>query len=57
MKAIQFKTFGVPTVLEFVDLPMPVASQDEMLVKVSAAGVNPIDYKIRDGSSFVAKDL
>ena len=57
MKAVRFKGFGGPEVLETVDDKKPVANRDELLIKVHSAGLNPIDAKIREGSSFVAKSL
>ncbi|PIQ42407.1 MAG: quinone oxidoreductase [Gammaproteobacteria bacterium CG11_big_fil_rev_8_21_14_0_20_46_22] len=57
MKAIQFKQFGEPDVLKLVSLATPENSKNEVLIKVHAAALNPIDYKIREGSSFVSKKL
>jgi NADPH:quinone reductase-like Zn-dependent oxidoreductase len=45
MKAIQFKTFGSPDVLGYVDLPAPQADADNAVVQVKAASVNPSDVK------------
>ncbi|NML34688.1 quinone oxidoreductase family protein [Paraburkholderia antibiotica] len=45
MKAIQFKSFGAPTVLDYVDLPTPQADADHAVVRVMAASVNPSDVK------------
>ncbi|NPT37056.1 quinone oxidoreductase family protein [Paraburkholderia xenovorans] len=45
MKAIQFKSFGSPEVLEHVDLPTPQADADNVVVQVKAASVNPSDVK------------
>ncbi|MFM0263860.1 quinone oxidoreductase family protein [Paraburkholderia sediminicola] len=45
MKAIQFKIFGNPEVLEYVDLPTPQADADSTVVQVKAASVNPSDVK------------
>ncbi|WP_153138845.1 quinone oxidoreductase family protein [Paraburkholderia agricolaris] len=45
MKAIQFKTFGEPGVLEIVDLPTPQADADSAVVQIKAASVNPSDVK------------
>ena len=45
MKAIQFKTFGQPQVLEIVDLPTPQADADSAVVQIKAASVNPSDVK------------
>ncbi|WP_341317427.1 zinc-binding alcohol dehydrogenase family protein [Paraburkholderia sp. IMGN_8] len=45
MKAIQFKSFGGPEVLDYVDLPTPQADADSVVVQVKAASVNPSDAK------------
>ncbi|WP_027816746.1 quinone oxidoreductase family protein [Paraburkholderia bannensis] len=45
MKAIQFKTFGKPDVLELVDLPTPTPAEGNALVHVKSASVNPSDVK------------
>lgn len=45
MKAIQFKTFGSPEVLEYVDLPAPSADADNAVVQVKSASINPSDVK------------
>lgn len=50
MKAVQFSQFGGPEVLEVVDLPDPRPSPGQIRVAVRAAGVNPIDWKVRSGS-------
>ena len=53
MKACIFKTPGSATVLTLTDLLVPTLQQDtELLVKLKAAGVNPIDTKIRSRGSF-----
>jgi NADPH:quinone reductase-like Zn-dependent oxidoreductase len=51
MKAIVMHSFGNPDVLKIEELPMPVPQADEVLVKVNAASVNPVDYKTRAGKS------
>jgi NADPH:quinone reductase-like Zn-dependent oxidoreductase len=45
MKAIQFKTFGNPETLDYVDLPTPQADAQTAVVQVKAASVNPSDVK------------
>lgn len=50
MRAIQFSEYGPPEVLRLVELPRPEPGAGEVLVRVRAAGVNPVDWKIRDGS-------
>ena len=49
MKAIRIHEFGGPEVLKYEDAPMPKPAADEVLVKIHASGVNPIDWKIRSG--------
>jgi NADPH:quinone reductase-like Zn-dependent oxidoreductase len=49
MKAIVVHEYGGPEVLKFEEYPDPVAGQGEVLVRVAAASVNPIDYKRRAG--------
>lgn len=49
MKAIAIEQFGGQEVLKLVDLPVPDCGPGEVLVRVKAAGVNPVDWKIREG--------
>jgi len=49
MKAIQYKAFGGPEVLEVVDAPEPHAAANQIRVAVKAVGVNPADWKSRRG--------
>jgi NADPH:quinone reductase-like Zn-dependent oxidoreductase len=49
MKAIVVHQYGGPEVLKFEEYPDPVAGPGEVLVRVTAASVNPIDYKRRAG--------
>ena len=49
MKAIALREFGGRDKLERMDLPIPEMGKGEMLVRVKAAGVNPVDWKIREG--------
>jgi NADPH:quinone reductase-like Zn-dependent oxidoreductase len=49
MKAIAFDDFGGPEVLSLRELPDPLLAPDGVLVQVRAAGVNPVDWKIRQG--------
>ncbi|MSQ73166.1 MAG: NADP-dependent oxidoreductase [Betaproteobacteria bacterium] len=50
MKAAVIRAFGPPSVLQIETVPRPEPSADEVLVKVHAAGINPIDYKTRLGT-------
>jgi NADPH:quinone reductase-like Zn-dependent oxidoreductase len=49
MKAVQIHAFGGPEVLRYEDVPLPKPKPNEILVRVRAAGVNPVDWKIREG--------
>jgi len=49
MKAVRIHAFGGPDVLSFEDAPTPTPKAGEILVRVRAAGVNPVDWKIREG--------
>ena len=55
MKAIRIERFGGPEVLQRVELQMPEAGPGEYVVKIRAASVNPVDWKIREGSYFAVK--
>ena len=49
MKAIVVHAYGGPEVLKYEDVPRPEPKADQMLVKVIAAAVNPVDGMIRSG--------
>ena len=49
MKAVVVHQYGGPEVLKFEDYPDPVPGTGEVLVRVAATSVNPIDYKRRAG--------
>ena len=48
-KAIEFAEFGPPEVMKLVDFPDPKPGPGQVRVSVRAAGVNPVEYKIRSG--------
>ncbi|MEP7280763.1 MAG: NADP-dependent oxidoreductase [Rubrivivax sp.] len=50
MKAFVLERYGKQCALRPADLPTPELRADEVLVQVHAAGVNPLDCKIRDGA-------
>ncbi|MEU6541456.1 NADP-dependent oxidoreductase [Streptomyces sp. NPDC047000] len=50
MRAVTQRTFGGPEVLEVSEAPRPVPQPTEVLVRVRAAGVNPVDWKTREGT-------
>ena len=50
MKAIRVHKFGGPEVLQLDDVPDPKAGPGQVVVRIRAAGVNPVDTYIRSGS-------
>ena len=50
MKAVIVREYGGPEVLKLEDVPRPEPKENEVLVRVIAAGVNPIDAIIREGT-------
>ncbi len=49
MRAARFHEYGPPSVLVIDVVPRPVPKDGEVLIRVRAAGVNPIDWKLRAG--------
>ena len=49
MKAIMVRQWGGPEVLKLEDIPVPTPKEDQMLIKVFAAGVNSFDGMLRSG--------
>ena len=50
MRAVVINAYGNEDVIEFTEVERPEPKANEMLVKVHAAGVNPLDWKIRNGA-------
>jgi NADPH:quinone reductase-like Zn-dependent oxidoreductase len=49
MKAVTFASYGPVEILRIEDHPLPDISADAVLVRVAAVGVNPADWRIRNG--------
>ena len=56
MHAVLIRRFGGPEVVELAEIPVPEPRPGELLVKVEAASLNPVDYKIRGGKYPLVKD-
>ena len=50
MRAIRVTEFGGPEVLRLENIPEPVAGKGQVVVRIKAAGVNPVDTYIRSGT-------
>lgn len=48
-RAIVYTEIGSPAVLHLIEVPDPVAARGEVVVRIEAAGANPIDAKLRGG--------
>ena len=55
MKAIVYRCYGSPDVLEFEDVEKPTPADNEVLVKVHAASVNPLDWHYMRGSPYLIR--
>ncbi|MED7931695.1 NADP-dependent oxidoreductase [Nonomuraea sp. LP-02] len=50
MRAVVIRTFGGPEVLQIADVPMPLAGEGQVRIRVEAATVNPVDLATRSGA-------
>ena len=49
MKAMQYRDYGTPDQLQRVDVPIPCPGPTQLLVRVMATSVNPVDWKLHNG--------
>src|SRR5436190_23875046 len=49
MKAAIYTSYGLPDVVRITDVQKPVPKDDEVLIKVRAASVNPLDWRLMKG--------
>jgi len=57
MKAIRYYRYGPPDVLELQDIDMPAVGDDEVLVRVRAASVNPLDWHFMRGAPYLLRAI
>ena len=57
MKAIVYEGFGSPDILRYHDVEKPTPGEDEVLIKVHAASINPLDWKLMKGGPFLVRVL
>lgn len=55
MKAIVYRRFGGPDVLELAEVETPVPREDEVLIRVRAASVNPADWHFMRGTPYIGR--
>ena len=57
MKAITYHRYGSPDVLDFEEVDEPVAKDDEVLIRVRAASVNPRDWHFMRGLPYIMRPI
>jgi NADPH:quinone reductase-like Zn-dependent oxidoreductase len=57
MKAIVYQGFGSPDILRCEEIDKPIPGDDEVLIKVRATSVNPLDWKLMKGGPFIVRLL
>jgi NADPH:quinone reductase-like Zn-dependent oxidoreductase len=57
MKAAIINEFGPPEVLQIKEIEKPVANEEQVLIKIKSIGINPVDTKVRAGTSGVSKKI
>lgn len=55
MKTVVFHKYGPPEQLELIDIEKPVVDDDGVLVRVRAASINALDWRLMEGSPFVGR--
>jgi NADPH:quinone reductase-like Zn-dependent oxidoreductase len=57
MKAIVYQGFGSPDILRREEIDKLIPGDDEVLIKVRATSVNPLDWKLMNGGPFIVRLL
>ena len=57
MKAVVYTNYGSPDVLDIRDVKKPVPNDDQVLVKVRAASLNPLDWHYMEGTPYIMRAM
>lgn len=57
MKAVVYSNYGSPDVLEIRDIKKPVPNDDQVLIKVRAASINPLDWHFMEGKPYIMRAI
>jgi NADPH:quinone reductase-like Zn-dependent oxidoreductase len=57
MKAVVYTNYGSPDVLEIRDIKKPVPNDDQVLIKVRAASINPLDWHFMEGTPYIMRAM
>jgi NADPH:quinone reductase-like Zn-dependent oxidoreductase len=57
MKAAIIDKFGDADVLEVTEVDKPEINDEQVLIKVKATGINPVDTKVRAGTSGISRQI
>jgi NADPH:quinone reductase-like Zn-dependent oxidoreductase len=57
MKAVVYTNYGSPDVLEIRDIKKPVPNDDQVLIKVRAASINPLDWHFMEGTPYIMRAI
>lgn len=55
MKAVVYTNYGSPDVLQIRDVRKPVPNDDQVLIKVRAASINPLDWHFMEGTPYIMR--
>jgi NADPH:quinone reductase-like Zn-dependent oxidoreductase len=57
MKAVVYTNYGSPDVLEIRDIKKPVPNDDQVLIKVRTASINPLDWHFMEGTPYIMRAI
>ena len=55
MKAITYTEYGPPEILQFTEVAKPIPKDDEVLIRIRAASVNPLDWHFMRGAPYLVR--